>query len=78
MASRSPDNATRNRVAIFLQTHKGFWCNICIEAATGIPATKPIHELTRKLGKAHKYYERMERVSCSGCERTMTCIRCVA
>lgn len=75
MVSRFASHGRIARITGFLRTHEGFWCNICMVNRLGLNVGHTIHDLTRQLGKARRYYEQGDRESCCGCDRRRTCIR---
>ncbi len=65
------------RIAFFLQSYPGFWCNGCIVGVLGQGTRRSTADLTRRLAGNRKYYTR-ECVSCSSCDTVSKCIRVVA
>ena len=60
----------------FLRAHLGqWWCDPCINAATGIRSFNRVSELTRELGEAKRYNDRIKSTDCAGCGTRRKCVR---
>ncbi len=67
-----------DQVAMFLQTHQGFWCSQCLTTALELHSRKYTDRMKLKLAAARKYYQHTDRVICSRCGEIRRCIQFVA
>jgi hypothetical protein len=64
------------KIIEFLRAHAGqWWCDPCINTVTEIRSVNQVSEITRELGEAKRYYERMKSTDCTGCGTRRKCVR---
>jgi hypothetical protein len=65
---------TTMKVAAFVRTHEGWWCNPCIARINLYRNNDYVAVIVRRLGQAKGYFE-IARMDCAGCGKQLYCIR---